>query len=207
MHAEPQRDSADRAIGRLAERQHGVVSRAQLSELGLGAGAIKHRVEIGRLRPVYRGVYTIGHELLTRNGRWEAAVLAFGPGAVLSYRAAAALWGVRGGSPVEITVPGARHRRPGILVHRAKLPADETTTHFGIPTTTVPRTRPRHREKRPRGALPSLPDRRGSPAPKTKRPRRGDGGRLPLAGAAPHRRTRQPHPPCRRVRLRSRSCP
>jgi hypothetical protein len=140
MHAERQRDSADRAIGRLAESQHGVVSRAQLSELGLGTGAIKHRVEIGRLRPVYRGVYTIGHGLLTRNGRWMAAVLACGPGAVLSHRAAAALWGIRGGTAVEVTIPGSRRKRRGIVLHRADLPDDETTVHLRIPTTTVPRT-------------------------------------------------------------------
>jgi very-short-patch-repair endonuclease len=140
MHAEAQHGPADRAIGALAERQHGVVSRAQLSELGLGTGAIKHRIKLGRLRPVYRGVYTIGHRLLTRNGRWMAAVLACGAGAVLSYRAAAALWGIRGGSWVEVTVPTAKHRRPGIRVHRAVLPADEITIHHSIPTTTVPRT-------------------------------------------------------------------
>jgi very-short-patch-repair endonuclease len=140
MHPEAQRRSADREIGRIAEGQHGVVTKAQLSELGLGDGAIKHRVKLGRLRPVYRGVYTIGHTLLTRNGRWMAAVLACGPRAVLSYRAAAALWGIRGGSPIEITVPGAKRARPDMRLHRAELPADEITLRYGIPTTTVPRT-------------------------------------------------------------------
>ena len=133
--------SADeRAIGALAERQHGVVSRAQLSELGLGDGAIEHRVRLGRLRPVHRGVYTIGHRLLTQDGRWMAAVLAYGPGTVLSHRAAAALWGMRGGTWVEVTVPSGRRARDGIQVHRAPLLEDERTTHRGIPTTTVPRT-------------------------------------------------------------------
>ena len=131
----------ERAIGALAERQHGVVSRAQLSELGLGdRGAIEHRVRLGRLRPVHRGVYTIGHRLLTQDGRWMAAVLAYGPGTVLSHRAAAALWGMRGGTWVEVTVPSGRRARDGIQVHRAALPEDERTTHRGIPTTTVPRT-------------------------------------------------------------------
>jgi hypothetical protein len=133
--------SADeRAIGALAERQHGVVGRAQLSELGLGDGAIEHRLKLGRLRPVHRGIYTIGHRLLTPEGRWMAATLAYGPGAVLSHRAAAALWGMREGAWVEVTVPSGRHGRNGIHVHRGKLPPDERTTHRGIPTTTVPRT-------------------------------------------------------------------
>ena len=69
-----------------------------------------------------------------------AAVLAYGPDAVLSHRAAAALWGMRGGTRVEVTVPSGRRARDGIQVHRAVLPPDERTTHRGIPTTTVPRT-------------------------------------------------------------------
>ena len=69
-----------------------------------------------------------------------AAVLACGPAAVLSHRAAASLWNIRGGTRVEVTVPGAKHARKGIQLHRATLPADETTTHHSIPTTTVPRT-------------------------------------------------------------------
>jgi hypothetical protein len=59
---------------------------------------------------------------------------------VLSYRAAAALWGIRRGSRVEVTVPRGRKGRPAIRLHSANLPADEITTHHGIPTTTVPRT-------------------------------------------------------------------
>ncbi len=130
----------DRAIAALAESQHGVVSRAQLLELGAGAGAIDRRLKRELLCPVQRGVYTIGPRHLTQHGRWMAAVLAYGPGAALSHRAAAALWGMRGGSWVEVTVPSGRHGRNGIHVHRSKLPEDERTTHRGIPTTTVPRT-------------------------------------------------------------------
>jgi very-short-patch-repair endonuclease len=69
-----------------------------------------------------------------------AAVLTCGPGAVLSYRAAAALWGIRNGTRIEVTASTARHRRQGLRLHRAALPEDERTTHRGIPTTTVPRT-------------------------------------------------------------------
>jgi very-short-patch-repair endonuclease len=117
-----------------------VVSRRQLLELGVDRGAIVHRLKLARLRPVHRGIYTIGHRLLTQHGRWMAAVLAYGPHAVLSHRAAAALWGMRGGTRVEVTVPSGLQGRDGIQVYRAKLPADERTTHRGIPTTTVPRT-------------------------------------------------------------------
>jgi hypothetical protein len=140
MHGKVHQGAADRAIGALAEVQFGLVTRAQLSELGLGDGAIDHRLKLGRLRPVHRGVYTVGHRLLTQHGRWMAAVLACGPGAVLSHRAAAGLWGLRNETRIEVTAPRARHARRGIRVHRIDLPPDEITTRHGIPTTTVPRT-------------------------------------------------------------------
>jgi very-short-patch-repair endonuclease len=90
---------------------------------------------------LHRGVYsTVGRRLLTRNGRWMGAVLACGPGAFLSHFAAAALWGIRGGSKLEVTAPRGRKPRKGIRMHWADLPDDETTTHHGIPTTTAPRT-------------------------------------------------------------------
>jgi very-short-patch-repair endonuclease len=141
MRGKPRHDPADREIGRIAEGQHGVITRPQLSMLGVGSDAIDHRVRVGRLYRVHRGVYSVvGRRLLTRRGFWMAGVLACGPGAVLSYLAAAALWGIRGGSRVEVTVPRGRKARPGIRLHYANLPADEVTTHHGIPVTTVPRT-------------------------------------------------------------------
>jgi len=103
----------DEAIWTLAEGQHGVVSRRQLLELGVGADSIDRRLKLKRLRQIHRGVYTIGHRLLTQEGRWMAAVLACGPRAVRSHRAAAALWGMRAGVWVEVTVPNGRCGRRG----------------------------------------------------------------------------------------------
>jgi very-short-patch-repair endonuclease/predicted transcriptional regulator of viral defense system len=132
--------SVDRAITRLANRQQGVVLCGQLLALGLGAKAIDHRVARGVLHVIHRGVYAVGHRVLTREGRWMAAVLAAGPGAVLSHRSAAALWGIwNSGATIEVTV-ARRCRRPGIHAHRIALPDDEVTTHRGIPVTTPART-------------------------------------------------------------------
>ena len=119
-----------------------MVARAQLRELGLGRRAIGHRAETGRLHPVFRGVYAVGHRVLSLDARWTAAVLAGGPGAVLSHRSAAALWRIHSTarSRVEITVPRGRRSRPGIDVHRSSLPPDEVTGVRGIPVTTVPWT-------------------------------------------------------------------
>lgn len=96
----------------------------------------------GRLRPIYRGVYGVGHGVLSREGHWMAAVLATGPEAVLSHRSAAALWGLRptARARVDVTTGRVLRARPGIHPHRVVLAADEVTTTDGIPTTTVPRT-------------------------------------------------------------------
>jgi very-short-patch-repair endonuclease len=134
-------DPPDRAIDALAEGQHGVVTRAQLSELGVHHRALDHRIRVGRLYPLHRGVHAVaGRRLLGKHGHWMAAVLACAPGAVLSHHAAAALWGIRRGMRIELTVPRGRKAKPGIKLHYANLPDDERTTHEGIPTTTVPRT-------------------------------------------------------------------
>lgn len=70
-----------------------------------------------------------------------AAVLACGPGTVLSHRSAAALWGLRGPiESIEVTVPSKTRSRGSIRRHFGVLPADEITEHHGIPVTTVPRT-------------------------------------------------------------------
>jgi very-short-patch-repair endonuclease len=140
MYAKRGESQLDRAMGTLAEAQHGVVTRAQLLELGLNRGSITHRIQLGRLVPVHRGVYTIGHRLLSREGRWMAAVLACGRGAVLSHLSAAALWRIRQSDRIEVTTLAGHRGRSGIFVHRSPLREDERTAHRGIPTTTVPRT-------------------------------------------------------------------
>src|SRR5438477_226457 len=91
----------------LAGRQHGVVARDQLLELGFGPQAIKHRVANGRLHPVGRGVYAVGRPQLTKHGRWMAAVLSCGPDAALSHGSAAALWKILPvrGEDIDVTVP------------------------------------------------------------------------------------------------------
>jgi predicted transcriptional regulator of viral defense system len=128
----------------LAERQHGVVSLPQLQFLGLTPSAVRERVAAGRLTRIHRGVYAVGHGRLTQRGRWMAAVLAYGPGAVLSHRSAAALHGIRpdNRAKVDVTVPRrSAQSRPGIDVHRSMTlqPADLTTID-GIPCTSLART-------------------------------------------------------------------
>jgi predicted transcriptional regulator of viral defense system len=81
----------DRRLAELAASQHGVVSLAQVRALGLGARGVQQRSR-GKLHRVHRGVYAVGHRLLSADGFRMAAVLACGPGAVLSHRSAAAAY-------------------------------------------------------------------------------------------------------------------
>jgi hypothetical protein len=135
----------DLPIAALAAAQHGVVSRAQLLALDLGPDRINHRLIAGRLQSIHRGVYAVGHGVLTIEGRSMAAVLAAGANAVLSHATAAAAWDLRpiGTGAIHVTVPGdpGRRRRAGIRIHRSTtLEPPGTTTHRGIPITTPART-------------------------------------------------------------------
>jgi very-short-patch-repair endonuclease len=70
-----------------------------------------------------------------------AAVLAAGPGAVLSRHSAAALWRIRETSRGRPDVSAPRRvQRPGVDARLIALPADEVTVHRGVPVTTAART-------------------------------------------------------------------
>jgi hypothetical protein len=132
-------------LAAIVDRQYGLVTRAQLLHIGVGKQGIVERVRSKRLRRLHRSVYAVGHALLRPEAYWLAAVLACGPGAVLSHRSAAALWELAADSAtvVDVTVPtqAGRGRPRGIRVHRSgRLPPAEVTVHEGIPVTTVART-------------------------------------------------------------------
>jgi predicted transcriptional regulator of viral defense system len=119
----------------LVRRQHGVIARFQLLALGFTRAEIEHRLAVGRLHCLLRGVYAVGRRELSEHGLWMAAVLSCGPGAVLSHEAAGALWRIREARRIEVTVPGYR-RRPGVTVHRRTLRPEDMTTRDGVPVTT-----------------------------------------------------------------------
>jgi very-short-patch-repair endonuclease len=149
-----QSDSVDGRIARIARLQHGIVTTRQLIELGLTKSAIAKRAKRGRLHRIHRGVYAVGHQGLSDEARWMAAVLACGSGAVLSHGAAAVHWGLLRplDGPTDVTVPtqNGRERRRGIRIHRCGslkadlsphgLPSRLATVRDYIPVTTVPRT-------------------------------------------------------------------
>jgi very-short-patch-repair endonuclease/predicted transcriptional regulator of viral defense system len=139
------KQSVGRRLVRLAERQHGVITRRQLLDLGLSDAAVCRRVKDGRLHRVHRGVYAVGRPTLTVHGRFFAAVASCGPTAALSHASAAALWGLLPeprGARVDITVSsgGGRRRRGAVIVHRAPLREEEVVVKGGIKVTTPART-------------------------------------------------------------------
>lgn len=71
-----------------------------------------------------------------------AAVIACGPGAVLSHRSAGKGWGLLSHGPPlpEVTRPLRFRARAGIIARRSSLPVDEVTVIDRIPVTSVPRT-------------------------------------------------------------------
>ncbi len=112
----------DCEVARRAAEQHGVVSTAQLRDCGLDSKAVSRRVRAGRLHPVHRGVYAVGHPALALAGRFVAAVLACRDDALLSHFAAAAYWGFFAWEDrrIDVTVVGTTTRLiEGVRPHRA----------------------------------------------------------------------------------------
>jgi very-short-patch-repair endonuclease len=132
----------DREMARLASAQHGVVGRWQLDEIGLTEQMVRTRMAHNGLTSLHRGVYAVGHRAITVESRWMAAVLAHGPEAVLSHRSAAQLWGLYPRSRIapEVTCPGSKKTKQGIVAHRGSPLQDEIGRVRGIPVTSVPRT-------------------------------------------------------------------
>jgi very-short-patch-repair endonuclease len=155
-------DTADARLAQIAGRQHGVVTLRQLEEVGLSRYAVAKRAQKGRLHRVHQGIYAVGHRAPNLHGRWMAAVLACGEGAVLSHGSAAALWKLLRpiDGPVHVSVPTTtgRRNRSGIHLHRTPKLAEPssspssnwqgggrgrrlmTTYRDNIPVTTVART-------------------------------------------------------------------
>ena len=135
-------------LGRVAARQHGVVTTAQLVALGMSREAVRKRVRSGRLHRLHRGVYAVGHAAPSLHRGFMAAVLACGEEAVLSHGSAAVLWGflkpLHG--PIHVSLPSlaGRRNRGGLVVHRcislARGAGALTMVRTGIPVTTPRRT-------------------------------------------------------------------
>jgi very-short-patch-repair endonuclease len=130
--------TVEREVARLANAQHGVVTRGQLLDAGVTLAEVTHRLRTGALLPEYRGIYRVGHRAPSVEARYLAAVLACGEGAVLSGRAAAHLFGVLKGRPPQPEVTTRTERRvAGIATRRARRADVRSATWRGIPVASV----------------------------------------------------------------------
>jgi Transcriptional regulator, AbiEi antitoxin len=136
----------DSEVWDLSRSRHGVVTAAQLRDLGFTRSAISHRLRTGRLWRLYPGVFAVGRPELSREGSWLAAVLACGEGAALSHLCAAGLLEIWEGAiprwpQVSVPTDAGRLGPRGIRLHRAAtLRTNDIIERNAIPVTTLGRT-------------------------------------------------------------------
>jgi very-short-patch-repair endonuclease len=134
----------DRRIRRIAARQDGQISMAQLRAAGLTRAGLQARLEREFLVRTGRGVYGLGHAPQAPRAAERAALLELGPAAWLTHATAAALRSLVPRAPacVEVTLVGCHRRtRSGLIIHRTKAlhPADRSMV-WGLRTTAPART-------------------------------------------------------------------
>ena len=136
-------DERERRVLRIAARQQGVVSRAQVLGEGLSPRQIDGRLARGawvRLRP---GVYRVEGSPRGWLQHVTATMLWAGKGAVLSHQTAAALWGLaRFGEaePIHVTVGCFLPPPPTVVTHQSRLSSNEVGVRRGLRVTSLLRT-------------------------------------------------------------------
>ena len=130
------------AISQLARGQNGCVTWEQLLDARLTEAMIRTLVKRGSLTRVLRGVYAAASPDLLPLARESAALLSLGD-AVLSYRSAAALWGIAKRDPriVDVTVVGRQpRRRERVRLHSVQsLHPQDVRTHCHLRVTSPAR--------------------------------------------------------------------
>jgi very-short-patch-repair endonuclease len=135
----------DRAVARVAFRQHGLVTSRQIEELGVSREAKRARLRRGQWAVAERGVLRIEGAQITWESSLLTKILAVGDAAMASHRSAAALWHLdecrRGGKPELVTPRTQNVRRADAIVHRSTdIGLVEPVMREGIPTTPIERT-------------------------------------------------------------------
>lgn len=136
--------TGERAIGRIAAAQRGLVQPAQLRTAGLDSRSIGRLLARGSLYPVLPRVYAVGHPALAPLARELAVVLHCGRDAAIGHRSATTLWGMLPDDQddVQVTIIGRDiRRRPGLELYRvAALDLRDVRLRYGIPVTAPART-------------------------------------------------------------------
>lgn len=132
----------DNRIGEVAAGQRFLVTRDEVFDLGGSDEVVMSRLGSGRWLRIHPGVYQVDRRPLDWESKLSAAVLACGPDARVSHRAALLLWGMDGltHAPLEVTMPFGNLAVPdGVIVHRSRRPTPQRQ-HKGIPVSGPERT-------------------------------------------------------------------
>ncbi|PZS22170.1 MAG: hypothetical protein DLM54_03370 [Acidimicrobiales bacterium] len=112
-------------LDQLAQRQYGVISRAQALTAGFVPSQIACRCRSGAWERVAPGVYRLTGTVPSWHQQLMTAILRMGRDAVVSHLAAAGLWELDGVPPgtVEVSVgrAGRRHQHD-VVIHRTRRP-------------------------------------------------------------------------------------
>ena len=132
------------ALRILTARQHGLVSRRQLADLGFNPHAVSHRVRSGRLERLTRRAFRLAGSPDTVEQRAMAAALDLDRGAV-ALQSAAAMYGLLDYTiePVHVLsdrCPNRGEGHIGIVHSTVRWHPSDVTTIRGIPVTTPLRT-------------------------------------------------------------------
>ncbi len=134
----------DAELARRAERQYGIFSLRDVTELRFTEAERRERLESGRWQPVHDNAYRVAGAPRLWKGDLLAACWAGGFRAAASHRSALALMNLPGGRrnvPEIVTPRWRRARHDGVVVHETTvLSADDVTGVDGIPVTTPART-------------------------------------------------------------------
>jgi hypothetical protein len=127
-------------VARVAARQFGRISWAQVVALGVDRRTIHNWIVESYLHRVLPGVYAVGHRARTTEADLMSAVLYAGPGAMLSHATAAWWVGLADSRPYMIDVSTPRRCRslPGIRVHGRR--SIKRSSHKNVPVTPFPQT-------------------------------------------------------------------
>jgi very-short-patch-repair endonuclease len=128
---------------RIASRQLGLVTLAQLRELGWSRAQVRHAVKTGQLDLIRPTVLRAAGSRRTQEQAWLAAALA-APGSVLSHATADRIWGMLffpAPTAIDLLRMSSRPRLPGVRGHETDhLPPEHTSMRHALPVTSPARS-------------------------------------------------------------------